>query len=113
MLYAVAENYTKKGDIKNAQLYLFQTVKTTADAVLELRCRNKLAFLFLQEGNMTAAAEQFTAVLEKDANSADAHYGFGLLYELQGDIIKARYEWRKALRLNPLHAETRAKLNIQ
>ncbi|MGP1593779.1 MAG: tetratricopeptide repeat protein [Treponema sp.] len=113
VLYAVAENYAKKGDIKNAQLYLFETVKKTSDAVLELRCRNKLAFLFLEEGNTAEAAEQFTAVLEKDANSADAHYGLGLLHEVQGDIIKARYEWRKALRINPLHTETRAKLNIK
>ena len=57
--------------------------------------------------------EQFDLVLEKDINSADAHYGIGLVYEKQGNMIKARYEWRQAIRLNPIHTETRAKLNIK
>ena len=44
--------------------------------------------------------------------SADAHYGLGVVYELQGDMIKARAEWRKALKFDPLHIKTRAKLNL-
>ena len=112
VLYAVAENYKKKGDIQNAKLYLFETIKKTGDAVLELRCRNQLGLLFLAENKPNEALEQFNTVLAKDVNSADAHYGIGLVYEMQGDMIKARYEWRSAIRLNPIHAETRAKLNI-
>ena len=113
MLYAVADNYKKKGDTQNAVLYLFETIKKTSDAVLEVRCRNQLGFLFLTENKTAEALEQFNLVLEKDVNSADAHYGIGLVYEKQGDIIKARYEWRQAIRLNPIHAETRVKLNIK
>ncbi|MEL3906335.1 MAG: tetratricopeptide repeat protein [Treponema sp.] len=113
VLYAVAENYKKKGDVQNAKLYLFETIKKTADAVLELRCRNQLGLLFLEEGKTAEALEQFNLVLKKDINSAEAHYGIGLIYEWQGDMIKARYEWRQALRLNPIHTETRAKLNIK
>ena len=113
VLYAVAENYKKKGDVQNAILYLFETIKKTSDAVLEVRCRNQLGLLFLAENKTAEALEQFNLVLEKDVNSADAHYGIGLVYEKQGDIIKARYEWRQALRLNPIHAETRTKLNIK
>ncbi len=113
VLYAVAENYKKKGDIQNAKLYLFETIKKTGDAVLEIRCRNQLGLLFLAENKPNEALEQFNTVLAKDVNSADAHYGIGLVYEMQGDMIKARYEWRSAIRLNPIHAETRAKLNIK
>ena len=113
ILYVVAENYKKKGDIQNAQLYLFETIKKTNDAVLEVRCRNQLGLLFLEDNKSAEALEQFNAVLQKDINSADAHYGIGLVYEKQGDMIKARYEWRQAIRLNPIHAETRAKLNIK
>ena len=91
----------------------FETIKKTSDAVLEVRCRNQLGLLFLAENKTAEALEQFNLVLEKDVNSADAHYGIGLVYEKQGDIIKARYEWRQALRLNPIHAETRTKLNIK
>ena len=113
VLYAVAENYKKKGDIQNAKLYFFETIKKTGDAVLEVRCRNQLGLLLLDENKPEEALEQFNAVLEKNVNSADAHYGIGLVHEMQGDIIKARYEWRYAIRLNPIHAETRAKLNIK
>ena len=113
VLYAVAENYKKKGDIQNAKLYLFETIKKTGDAVLEIRCRNQLGLLFLAENKPNEALEQFNTVLAKDVNSADAHYGIGLIHEMQGDMIKARYEWRSAIRLNPIHAETRAKLNIK
>ena len=113
VLYAVAENYKKKGDIPNAKLYLFETIKKTGDAVLEVRCRNQLGLLFLEENKPEEALAQFKLVLEKDVNSADAHYGIGLIHEMQGDMIKARYEWRSAIRLNPIHAETRAKLNIE
>ena len=113
VLYAVAENYKKKGDIQNAKLYLFETIKKTGDAVLEVRCRNQLGLLFLEENKPEEALEHFNTVLEKDVNSADAHYGLGLIYEMQGDMIKARYEWRSAIRLNPIHAEPRAKLNIK
>ena len=113
VLYAVAENYKKKGDIQNAKLYLFETIKKTGDAVLEIRCRNQLGLLFLAENKPNEALEQFNTVLAKDVNSADAQYGIGLVYEMQGDMIKARYEWRSAIRLNPIHAETRAKLNIK
>lgn len=113
VLYAVAENYKKKGDIQNAKLYLFETIKKTGDAVLEVRCRNQLGLLFLEENKPEDALEQFKLVLEKDVNSADAHYGIGLVHEMRGDMIKARYEWRSAIRLNPIHAETRAKLNIK
>lgn len=113
VLYAVAENYKKKGDIQNAKLYLFETIKKTGNAVLEVRCRNQLGLLFLEEHKLDEALEQFKLVLEKDVNSADAHYGIGLIYEMQGDMIKARYEWRTAIRLNPIHTETRVKLNIK
>ena len=47
VLYAVAENYKKKGDIPNAKLYLFETIKKTGNAALEVRCRNQLGLLFL------------------------------------------------------------------
>jgi len=43
------------------------------------------------------------SVLEKDENSADAHYQLGILYEKQGDMVKARAEWRNALRIQVNH----------
>ena len=33
-------------------------------------------------------------------NSADAHYGLGIIYEKKGDLVKARAEWRKTLKID-------------
>ncbi len=113
VLYAVAENYKKKGDAVNAKLYLFETIKKTTDVVLEVKCRNQLGFLFLEEQNTDDALKQFTIALEKNTNSVDAYYGLGLLYEMQGNLVRARHEWRHAIRLNPLHQKTRVKLKMK
>lgn len=113
ILYATAENYKKKGDMQNAKLYFFETIKKTNDAVLGLRCRNQLGLLFLAEGQYEEALKQFQHVLEQDMNSADAHYGMGLVYEAQGNMVKARFQWRSAVRLNPMHAQACEKLHIK
>lgn len=113
VLYAAAENYKKKGDLQNAKLYFFETIKKTRDAILELQCRNQLGLLFLMEDKQKEALEQFNLMLEQDVNCADAHYGMGLVYESQGKFVKARYHWRSAVKLNPMHAEACEKLHIK
>ncbi len=112
LLFALAENYMKIGDENNAKLYLFETIDKTNDTLLELKCRYLLGTIFLDEGHIENAEKEFGAILEKDISSADAYYGLGLISELRGDVIKARSQWRKALRLDPLHAQTRVKLNL-
>lgn len=113
LLFALAENYIKIYDEKNAKLYLFETIDKTKDTLLELKCRYLLGSLFLDEGEINDAEKEFNSILEKDETSADAHYGLGLVSEIRGDLIKARAEWRKALKLNPLHEKTRIKLNLK
>nr|WP_253694535.1 MULTISPECIES: tetratricopeptide repeat protein [unclassified Treponema] len=112
LFFALAENYVKISDKQNAKLYLFETIGKTKDTLLELKCRYLLGSLFLEENKIEDALKEFNTILEKDMTSADAHYGLGVIYELQGDMIKARAEWRKALKFDPLHSNTRAKLNL-
>ena len=112
LFFALAENYIKISDKQNAKLYLFETIGKTKDTLLELKCRYLLGNLFLEENKIDDAVKEFNTILEKDMTSADAHYGLGVIYELRGDIIKARAEWRKALKFGPLHVNTRAKLNL-
>jgi len=66
----------------------------------------------LTEQKLDEAKAEFDTILEKDPNSADAHYGLGVIYETQGDLIRSRAEWRKAIRLDPVHPGARAKLNL-
>ncbi|WP_029409435.1 tetratricopeptide repeat protein [Treponema pedis] len=113
LLFALAENYIKIYDEKNAKLYLFETIEKTKDTLLELKCRYLLGSLFLDEGKVNDAEKEFNIILEKDGTYADAHYGLGVVSEIRGDLIKARAEWRKAIKLNPLHEKTRVKLNLK
>ena len=50
-------------------------------------------------------------VLEKYPNSADAHYGIGVIYEKQGNLVKARAEWRQTLKIQVNHQGALQKLN--
>ena len=52
---------------------------------------------------LEAAEKEFRSILQKNENSADAHYGLGVLYEKQGDSAKARAQWRRVLRIQPNH----------
>ncbi len=113
LLFALAQNYMKICDEKNAKLYLFETINKTKDILLELKCRYLLGSIFLDEGDVIAAEDEFNLILEKDRTSADAHYGLGVVAELRGDLIKARAAWRKALKLDPLHEKTRIKLDLK
>jgi tetratricopeptide (TPR) repeat protein len=112
LLFTIAKMYLKSGDGDKAKQYLYETIRTTNDDLLVLKCHYELGSIFLGEQKMTEAQAEFTTILEKDPNSADAHYGLGVIYETQGDLIRARAEWRKALKLDPVHAGARTKLNI-
>lgn len=113
VLYALAECYEKLSDFSKAKLYLYDTIGKTKDVLLELKCRNRLAALYLSERNLAEAERELDVVLQKDERSAEAHYHRGVLYEMGSDLVRARAEWRHALRLNPLHEPTRVKLNLK
>jgi len=112
LLFAIAKSYEKINDTDKAKQYLYETIRTTKDDLLTLKSYYELGTIFLTEQKFTEAQAEFDTIIEKEPNSADAHYGLGVIYEAQGDLIRARAEWRKALKLDPLHVGARAKLNI-
>ncbi len=112
LLYTLAQNYLLMKDTETAKQYLLETIRTTGDELLQLKCRYNLGTIFLMEGKVDEAKAEFDTILEKEPNSADAHYGLGVIYETQGDLIRSRAEWRKAIRINPVHPGARAKLNL-
>ena len=65
----------------------------------------------MEEENYSAARRELDLILEKNENFADAHYGLGILYEKQGDLAKARSEWRKCLKLQVNHPGALKKLS--
>ena len=110
LLYALAKSYIETGNLEKAKMYLTEAASKAKDIMLKLNCKAKLAEIFLAEGNSAKARTEYESILQLDEKYADAYYGLGLIYEQAGDLLKARAEWRKTLKANPLHAKAIEKL---
>ena len=53
----------------------------------------------------------YNEIIAVNDNCADAHYGIGLVYEKQNNLIKARAEWRKTLKIQVNHPGALKKLS--
>lgn len=111
LLLSIAEQYYKTNQGNVAKQYLFRIVNNCNDDNLVNKSQNLLALIYIDEGNYSEARETFSSILKKNQNSADAYYGLGVIYEKQGDLVKARAEWRKALKVHVNHAGALNKLS--
>ncbi len=103
LLLSIAEQYYKIGNMANAKAYLIRVRDITKNEDLILRTSFLLGEIFVEENDLEGAEKEFRSILQKNENSADAHYGLGVLYEKQGDNAKARAQWRHVLRIQPNH----------
>lgn len=110
LLFAIAEQYFKGEQGTAAKQYLFRIIQRSDDDFLVMRSRVLLGNILLGENDFDGAEKEFEAIIEKNDNSADAHYGLGLVYESRGNLAKARAEWRKTLRIQVNHAEALGKI---
>jgi len=111
--YILAQTYYKAGNLAKSEEYLQRTIsraEDSKDSSLEVRGRFLLGRIDTDRKDYAKAEEQYQKILELDSNSADAHFFLGNLYERQDDKIKARAEWRAALRIDPSHNGARLKL---
>jgi len=104
LLLAIAEQYYKADTGTAAKQYLYRVIDISQNEDVILRSHILLGEIYIDEDNLSDAEKEFNTILEKNENSADAHYGLGVLYEKQGDVVKARSEWRKCLRIQVNHA---------
>jgi len=111
LLLSIAEQYKKAGQMSAAKQYLFRVIKQDDDESLVLRSRLLLAQIYTEENDFESAKKEFQTILEKNANSADSYYGLGVIYEKQGDLVKARSEWRKTLRIQINHPDALKKIS--
>ena len=100
LLLSIAEQYYKEGQFAAAKQYLFQVTANAGDDNLLLKGQTLLAKIYLEEQQYDEAKSLFDLILAKNENSADAHYGLGIIYEKKGDLVKARAEWRKTLKID-------------
>lgn len=111
LLLAIAEQYIKNSQTGNAMQYLYRIRSLSKDDSMVLKASLLLANIYLEEQNYQDAIAEYESILQKDSNNADAFYGIGLVYEQMGDLVKARAEWRKALKAQANHQGAYIKLN--
>lgn len=104
LLLSIAEQYKSAGQNQAAEQYLYRISKNCKDEQIILKSRQILGEIEVERGEYAGAEKEFNFILEKNENSADAYYYLGVIYEAQGDLVKARSEWRKALRIQSNHA---------
>ena len=103
LLLSIAEQYHNVGQDVAAEQYLFRISQGCKDEQIILRSHLLMGNIYLERDRFEDAEKEFNFILEKNENSADAYYGLGVIYESQGDMVKARSEWRKALRIQNNH----------
>lgn len=103
LLLSIAEQYYKAREYNASEQYLFRIIKNSENDDIIIKSENLLGSIYIDKEDYDAALEEFQNVLQKNENSADAHYGIGVIYEKQGNLVKARAEWRQALKIQVNH----------
>lgn len=109
LLLTIAQTYYKMHDMGAAKEFLIRTINKTDDITIEEKSRFLLGQIFIDDGALLQAEEQFKEVLKKNPKSADAHFILGNIYEKMNETIKARAQWRKALQIDSSHYGARLK----
>jgi tetratricopeptide (TPR) repeat protein len=115
LLLAIAQSYMALEDQASADMakaYLVRCVETTRDSQIKIKARLLLGLLFRKSGAVSQAEEQYLKLLEESGENAEGHFQLGELYAAGGDSIKARAEWRRAVRIDPAHRAARQRLNM-
>ena len=112
LLLAIAQQYMISLNVETAKQYLFKVAKESSNDILILRSKLLLAQIYFEEKRYAEAAQEYMSILEKDPDYADAYYGLGLIYEIEGDSAKARAEWRNALKIQVNHQGAINKLGL-
>lgn len=105
LLLLIAEQYTKQKQFLPAKQYLHRVIENSENDSVILKSCLLLGSIYIEEEQFEEAEKVLNTVLEKDINNADAYYQFGILHQKQGDAVKARSSFRRALRLQPNHED--------
>ncbi|HOJ98221.1 MAG TPA: tetratricopeptide repeat protein [Termitinemataceae bacterium] len=110
ILLAIARSYLNLENYDQAEAYLLRCVESSQDDIVIEKARYELALLYQKKTERDKAIEQCLAILALNEENAQAHFLLGDLYAEAGDLIRARSEWRRTLRIAPDHSLARARL---
>jgi tetratricopeptide (TPR) repeat protein len=111
-LLSIARSYLALDEPETARAYLMRCVESSRDSKTIVAARLLLGGIFSSSGEPGAAESQYLAVIEETGGNAEAHFQLGELYNSGGDIVRARSEWRKTLRIEPNHARALARTRL-
>lgn len=110
LLWTLGQTYYQLQKYDDAVGSLNQAIDKTKDKGLEQRCRFLLGEIYTKTKQYAAAQQEYLTILDKNANSADAHFYLGEIALAQGKKDAARVEWRKAFKIDPLHFNANQRL---
>jgi len=110
LLLSAAKAYLDFGQPIKAESLLLELLASGKDDLAKENGRFIMGDISKSRGNLSKAEEQYSLILAKNPSSSEAHYRIGIIYQIMGDSIKARAEWRKAVALDPMHVASRQKL---
>jgi tetratricopeptide (TPR) repeat protein len=117
LLISIARSYMELGKIQGGTLapakpYLLRCIETSRDSSVITTSRLLYAGILMEEENAGEAEIQYQLVLDETGGNAEAYYQLGEIYAVRGDTARARAEWRRAVRLDPVHKNARRRLNM-
>ena len=110
LLWTLGQTYFQMQRYDDAVKYLGQSIDKTKDRALEQRCRFLLGEIYTKTKQFTEAQGEYEVILQKNPNSADAHFYLGEIALAQGNKTAARAEWVKAFKIDPLHFNANQRL---
>lgn len=110
LILSIAEQYYKAGQGNTALQYLYRINQDCKDEKILDKSHILFGNIYIEQENYEEAQKEFESILEKNPNSADAYYGLGVIYEKQGDSVKARSYWRKTLKIQYNHPDALKKM---
>lgn len=112
LLFDIAKQYCNNEQHSVAKQYLARVLETSSNEELVNSSHLLLGQIYMNEQKYSEAEAEYNFILQKNENSADAHFGLGLIHELKGDNIKARAEWRKCLKIQSNHSGALKKMAL-
>jgi tetratricopeptide (TPR) repeat protein len=103
VLNALALAYYNIEDFSNAERVLSQNLNRTSDSTNSLKSWELLGQIYRDTNKLQEAETVYNTIIELNPESADAHYYLGEIYFAQDNLVKARSEWREALRIDSTH----------
>ena len=111
LLLSIAEQYFKANQYNAAEQYLFRVITNSENDEIIIKSKILLGNIYIAKDDYENALKIFNEIITENDNNADAHYGIGLVYEKQNNLVKARAEWRKTLKIQVNHQGAIKKLS--